>query len=135
MGAWGVGVFENDDASDWVYELEQSNDLSVVQQTLADVAANADEDGPQSLDSSAALAAAEVVASLLGRPGDGVPDDVAKWVAAMAQPVPADLQRLARTAVRKVLTASELKDLFEESGVETSEEWEAQAEDLLNRLS
>jgi hypothetical protein len=135
MGAWGVGVFENDDASDWVYELEQSNDLSVVQLALADVAANTAEDGPQTVDAAAALAAAEVVASLLGRPGDGVPDDVAKWVAAVAQPVPADLRQLARAAVRKVLAASELKDLFEESGVETSEEWEAQGEDLLTRLS
>ena len=22
MGAWGTGAFDNDDASDWVYELE-----------------------------------------------------------------------------------------------------------------
>ncbi len=23
MGVWGIGVFENDDASDWVYDLEK----------------------------------------------------------------------------------------------------------------
>jgi hypothetical protein len=23
MGAWGAGAFENDDAMDWVYELER----------------------------------------------------------------------------------------------------------------
>jgi hypothetical protein len=134
MGAWGVGVFENDDASDWVYELEQSSDLSVVQQALAEVAGTHDEDGPQALDAAAALAAAEVVATLRGRPGDGVPDDVGKWVAALGEPASGELVELARAAVRQVLTASELKDLYDEAGVESSEEWEACVDDLLTRL-
>ncbi|HEY3002074.1 MAG TPA: DUF4259 domain-containing protein [Kribbellaceae bacterium] len=134
MGAWGVGVFENDDASDWVYELEQSSDLSVVQQALAEAAGTHDEDGPQALDAAAALAAAEVVATLRGRPGDGVPDDVGKWVAALGEPASGELVELARAAVRQVLTASELKDLYDEAGVESSEEWEACVDDLLTRL-
>jgi hypothetical protein len=137
MGAWGVGVFENDDASDWVYELEQSSDLSVVQQALAEVAArggSADDDGPDASDSAAALAAAEVVAMLRGRPGDGVPDDVGKWVAALGEPASGELVELARAAVRQVLAASELKDLYDEAGVESSEEWEACVDDLLTRL-
>jgi len=133
-----MGVFENDDASDWVYELEQSSDLSVVQQTLAEVAGPGgsadDEDGPQAPDAAAALAAAEVVATLRGRPGDGVPDDVGKWVAALGEPASGELVGLARAAVRQVLTASELKDLYDEAGVESSEEWEACLDDLLTRL-
>ena len=35
MGAWGVGTFENDDASDWAYQLEEAGDLDLVQVTLA----------------------------------------------------------------------------------------------------
>lgn len=30
MGAWGHGPFDNDDAGDWVWELEESEDFSVV---------------------------------------------------------------------------------------------------------
>ena len=66
MGAWGVGPFENDDASDWVYQLEGAEDLELVRGTL-EAAAN-----PQGYleapTCSEALAAAEVVAALSGRP-------------------------------------------------------------------
>jgi hypothetical protein len=34
VGAWGVGTFENDDAGDWVYQLEEANDLELVRGTL-----------------------------------------------------------------------------------------------------
>jgi hypothetical protein len=30
MGAWGHDSFDNDDAGDWVYELEESSDMSVI---------------------------------------------------------------------------------------------------------
>jgi Domain of unknown function (DUF4259) len=133
LGAWVVGVFENDDASDWVYELEQSSDLAVVEQALSDLA-DAGEDGPQAIESAAALAAAEVVATLRGRPGDGIPEDVTKWVGTVRRPASPELVELARTAVRQVLTASELKDRWDEGDTEQSEEWEAQLEDLLTRL-
>ena len=134
MGAWGVGVFDNDDASDWVYELEQSSDLAVVEQALSDVAGTSGDDEPDAPDSAAALAAAEVVALLRGRPGDGVPDDVTKWVATVRPKSEPDLAGLAAGAVRRVLAGSELKDLWDEAGTEQSEEWEAQLEDLLTRL-
>ncbi len=134
MGAWGIGVFENDDASDWVYELEQSSDLAVVEQALSDVAGTAGDDEPDAPDSAAALAAAEVVALLRGRPGDGVPDDVTKWVATIRPRTEPELAGLAADAVRRVLAGSELKDLWDETGTEQSEEWEAQLDDLLTRL-
>lgn len=38
MGAWGEKNFENDDALDWVYELEATTDLTVVSKTLEVVA-------------------------------------------------------------------------------------------------
>jgi hypothetical protein len=134
MGAWGIGVFENDDASDWVYELEQSSDLAVVEQALTDVMAQTGDEEPDTVDSAAALAAAEVVALLRGCPGDGVPDDVTKWVATVRPQAAPELGGLAVQAVRRVLAGSELKDLWDEAGTEQSEEWEAQLEDLMTRL-
>ena len=38
MGAWGVLAFDNDDANDWVYELEEVGDLSLVESALNTVA-------------------------------------------------------------------------------------------------
>jgi hypothetical protein len=134
MGAWGVGVFDNDDASDWVYELEQSSDLAVVEQAVSDVVGASGDEEPDTVDSAAALAAAEVVALLRGRPGDGVPDDVTKWAATVRPQAPPELTGMAAAAVRRVLAGSELKDLWDEAGTEQSEEWEALLEDLLTRL-
>src|SRR5918996_298232 len=65
MGAWGAGIFDNDDAADWVYELEQAGDDSVLAETLAAVA-NAGADAyVEAPDAAAALAAAAVVAAAL----------------------------------------------------------------------
>ncbi len=63
MGAWGVLAFDNDEANDWAYELEETGDLSAVQSALAAVdAAGADYlDGDTA---SEALAACEVLARL-----------------------------------------------------------------------
>ena len=44
------------------------------------------------------------------------------------------LAGLAANAIRRVLAGSELKDLWDETSTEQSEEWEAQLEDLLTRL-
>ena len=35
MGAWSADNFGNDDAADWAYGLEETNDLSLVEATIA----------------------------------------------------------------------------------------------------
>jgi hypothetical protein len=65
MGAWGAGTFENDAALDWMGDVRRGG-VSVVREALLK-AANADE----RLDDSRcceALAAAEIVAAVLGSP-------------------------------------------------------------------
>ena len=83
MGAWGIGTFENDDAGDWVDRLEESEGLTLLTETLAPAA---DPSGYlEAPTCTEALAAAEVVAALAGRPapeptgggaglGQGAPD-------------------------------------------------------------
>ncbi len=34
MGAWGTGIFENDDASDWVYTLLEEDGVDALRPTL-----------------------------------------------------------------------------------------------------
>ena len=37
MGAWDFGPFDNDDAGDWLYDLEKSSDTSVIAEALRKV--------------------------------------------------------------------------------------------------
>ena len=77
MGTWGSGPFDNDDAGDWTYQLTPDADERVVEHALAAVVADSD---PDASTSSAAIAAAEVVAAGLGHAHGSLPDEVAEWV-------------------------------------------------------
>jgi hypothetical protein len=126
MGAWGAGIFDNDDAADWVYELEQAGDDSVLAETLAAVA-NAGADAyVEAPDAAAALAAAAVVAAALTGSHDvlvaGGPyaEGALRWVEADATRVRSELAPLALSAVRRARDKSELRDLWDEAG---ADEW------------
>lgn len=132
-GAWDMGPFDNDDALDWVYELEASNDLSAVKAALS-AAANqgAYIEAPTG---SAAVAAAEVVAALLGRAHPQLPPEVASWVDGRTLAKDDALVELARTAIARVQdpAESELAELWSESP-ESLLEWRSSLSDLDGRL-
>jgi hypothetical protein len=131
MGAWGVGTFENDDAGDWVYQLEEANDLDFVRDTLQ---AAADPDGYlEAPTCSMALAAAEVVAALAGRPAPDLPEEVRTWVEAHRLTVLPDLRALSVQAVDQVAAGSELQELWAES--EESAAWIGRLQELRSRLA
>jgi hypothetical protein len=131
MGAWGHQTFENDDACDWLCELEDAEDSSVLADTFDTIPKEADEyvEAPEA---SMALAAAEVVAALLGRPAAKLPEEVTAWLARQHGVKPAPVKKAVR-ATRRVLANSELRELWEES--EDFPKWQAAVEDLLKRLS
>jgi hypothetical protein len=120
MGAWGHGTFDNDTAMDWIVQLTVAHDVSFLRESFDD---GVDED---------ALAAAEVVAALRGRPVEGLPDDVSEWIRLHPVTVTDDLLRAARDAVARVKDDSELKELWEEST--WLESWYEAVDDLLRRL-
>ena len=130
MGTWGHDAFGNDDALDWLGELLEAADLGPVEDSLA-VTASAQTylDAP---DCSEALAAAEVVAALRGKPGSGLPKKLLAWLEGRPKPSP-ELLETARRAVAKVMQDSELKDLWVESG--HPQAWEKGVQDLQSRLS
>jgi hypothetical protein len=67
VGTWGIEPFENDDASDWAWELEEGDLRS---QLFAAVAAAADwpaDELMETAEGANAVAAAQVIAHLLGR--------------------------------------------------------------------
>ncbi|HEX2750433.1 MAG TPA: DUF4259 domain-containing protein [Verrucomicrobiales bacterium] len=131
MGAWDFGPFDNDDASDWIYELEESSDTSVIADTLAAVT-EADADDLETLDCTNAIAAAEIVAALCGNPCANLPDEAKAWVEENEGLDASPLIPDALTVVKRIRTNSELKDLWDES--KDAAKWYASLDDLTSRL-
>ena len=131
MGAWGINTFENDDASDWLGEFcdEPSEDL------LFDAFAAVNDIGDEYLEapeSSAALAAAEVVAALFGKPSATLTDEAQECVRNFKLKPTDELRAAAQKAVARVQTDSELKELWDES--DDAAQWQATVQDLAGRL-
>lgn len=127
MGAWGIKSFENDDASDWLYDLEESDDLSVIQKALQ--LDNAYIEAPECCN---ALAAAEVVLALLGKPRPGIPENAMEWV--NKNPIdPSLIVPSAIDAVSLVLSGnSELNELWAETDEHTL--WQEDVKEILRKL-
>lgn len=128
MVAWGHGTFHNDDAADWLYELEDGG-LEVVEAALQAVIFGGE---PAAPDCCTALAAAEVVAAMHGKPGTGLPDELYGWLRERRAPPSAALLARARKAVAIVLAESELRDLWLESGELVA--WQTVVQELAARL-
>ncbi len=130
MGAWGHGTFQNDDALDLLDDLVDGGDDRMLRDAL-DTALSSAAGTIEATDASSALAAAEIVAALRGRPAADLPDEAVDW--ARGRPAPSDdLVARARQAVAAVLADSELRDLW----LETDElpMWQGSVEELRERL-
>ncbi len=131
MGAWGINTFENDDASDWLGEFcdKPQEDL------LFDAFAAVNDIGDEYLEapeSSAALAAAEVVAALRGKSSASLPDEAQECLRNFKLKPTDELLAAAQKAVARVQTDSELKELWDES--EDAAQWQTTVQDLAGRL-
>ena len=131
MGAWGSGPFENDDAGDWVWELEDDEDGSVIDAALSAVVDTPPHELVEAGDASNALAAAEIVAAARGRSDSQLPTEAAEWIRRNGALVSDAVVTLAVRAVDRVLAGSELKELWEEAG---DPEWEQVVSALRSRL-
>jgi hypothetical protein len=132
MGTWGASPFENDNASDWIWELAEAKDTSVLSDALEAVTSEEEEEVFEGWEE--ALAAAEVVAALRGKPLAELPEEVNVFVKEQgAKPPSPKLVKLAITAVERAGKASDLKERWEESG--DAKEWHDTLKDLLKRLS
>jgi hypothetical protein len=129
MGAWGTGSFDNDGARDWVGELEDGG-ITAIESALDDAIRSSDLFAPTDVE---AIAAAEVVAAAIGRPLPGLSEDIAALVAHVAPSVTPEHTARARTAVERVLNASELAELWEET--DDADTWRGLVEDLIERLT
>src|SRR5687768_5419114 len=108
MGAWGHGSFDNDDAMDWVVELEGAEGTEPIAEAFEAVL-DVGDDYLEATEASMGLAAAEVVAALLGKPAAKLPEEVTAWVTGK-KPPKAALVKQAQRIVKRVLKDSELKE-------------------------
>lgn len=130
MGAWGAGSFENDDAGDWVWELEEADDSQFLRAALERVTQIGDGYLEAPL-CTQAQAAAEVVAALLGRPVAQLPEEARAWVEAHSGRHEKSLAPIALEALKRIRSRSELQELWDESG---ADEWHTVLDDLERRL-
>jgi hypothetical protein len=140
MAGWGTGSFENEDAQDFLGQLNSLgiDDLRPILARAAD-----QDDYLEAPESSVAVAAAEVVAALVvaakvdaakeEAPSLAAPRQLVDWISKNQATAPPDLLDLARRAVDRVRTNSELKDLWLEA--EGLNEWSAALRDLRERLN
>lgn len=134
MGAWSHKPFGNDTACDWAYGLDEQRDLSLIAEAIQAVLDN----GTDYLDSdlaSEAVAAAEVLAKMLGRgtQADSNTEAVDIWVKSIEAKPPQDLLSRAAGALARIMGPdSELRELWEDS--EDFSRWESSIKTLQSVL-
>lgn len=127
MGAWGYLPFENDDALNWLDELEAGG-AEVVRGALTKTG-NGYVDAPEG---SIAIAAADITAACHGNPSGDLPENVADWVTSHGAELTAEDVELALEAVGRVAgEESELAELWDDAD---EPEWRESLEDLAERL-
>ena len=127
MGAWGYLPFENDDALDWLDELEAGGS-DVVRSALA----KAGDGYIEAPDGAIAIAAAEVASASQGNPLGELPENVADWVTAHGAELSAEDVQMALEAVERVAgEKSELAELWDDAD---EPEWRESLDDLAERL-
>ncbi len=133
MGAWGAGNFDNDTACDWAYELEESSDLSVIENSIDAVFEEEYIDADIGCE---ALAAIDTVARVIGKPGtsNSYTETVDKWVAENKVTISKELLDKAVKALDQIAgDDSELFELWSES--DELGNWQNELKALKKRLS
>ena len=127
MGTWGPGGFENDTAVDFSAAVSSVEDVERAMKAALDKL-------PKQItadDGELIIAAAECVATMMGRPPSEIPEQVSKKLGSMGKPS-SELTELARNAVAQVLEDSELLDLWAEA---EPEPWNRSISFLIDRLN
>jgi hypothetical protein len=130
MPGWGTGSFENEDAQNFLGAL-QAKEPEDLKQILVRAADGSDYLNPS--ESSVVVVAAEIVATANGKPPETTPPQISGWVGRIDGAPSSEMTDLARRAIERVRTNSELKDLWLEA--EGLNEWSAALRDLEQRLS
>ncbi|MBD9469351.1 DUF4259 domain-containing protein [Pseudoxanthomonas sp. PXM01] len=133
MGTWGIGSFENDGAADFLIDVLDSGDLSLIREVLDNVLTSTEY--VEAPDAVLAIVAAEVVAAARGRATLAAQQEegLADWLARIRPTVDDDLRQQAGSALRRILAEhSELRELWEDT--EDFQDWQAAVTDLAQQV-
>ena len=126
MGAWAVGNFENDDALDWVSDIIESSGIEKLLFPINSVLSN--QEYLESSTCSEALVSIEIISAYKNADCSNVPEEVKIWLSTKKgflfrkKPEFTSIHtELAKQALEKIISSSELKDLWQDS--EHFEEW------------
>lgn len=125
-----INLFENDDAWDWLDELESLKGYSSLNDIFREVQRQEYVEHP---DSSEALTAAAVVACGIGQELEDTPSRIKDWVAARKNRPSQKLVDAAIAAVSRIRENSETRELYQEQGLLNS--WLRPVDTLLALLS
>ena len=133
MSVLETSNFGNDEATDWLYDLEETYGAELLAEAFDTIIKG---EFHEQADCCIALAAAEMVAAAKGKPAPDLPDEARKW---LGNQETGDVNKIkglnkkAITAVKKVQAHSELRDQWEDSDGWHS--WNMVVEGLLKRLA
>lgn len=133
MGAWGAGSFENDDAADFLGDVLENGDISLLREVFDNVLTSTEY--VESPDACQAIVAAEIIAAALGRPTLAAQQvqELAALLPTIRPDIDAGLVAQAADALARILEPnSELLELWEES--ESLLEWQALMQELRLQL-
>lgn len=99
MGAWGTGPFENDEASDFLYDVEESKNFDLLEEKINEVMESKAEDAHAACE---AVAASAILAAVHMGNAAGLPDEAAAWVKARKQAPPIALLEQAARALEMI---------------------------------
>ncbi|MDI6624410.1 MAG: DUF4259 domain-containing protein [Brevundimonas sp.] len=129
MGAWGLGVFDNDEAGDFLWEVEEGEaSRKIVGAMVRVVTTFGYLEAPEAV---RGLAAAALVASRRD-PGVFRAGNEETGVSATLPALPFYAAYLARLTISRVISRSELADLWDEAG--ELEDWRDDARRYLKVL-
>jgi hypothetical protein len=135
MGTWGTGIFEDDDAMDWVRDFEQAPSERLLREAFEAVVGVGDyierDLGRY------ALAAAEVLAAAKGRPCRDLPQPLKDLAAANQVVATPKLVALSLTAIDRVMIveSSEVAELWATTARDADAAvWLANIDNLRQRL-
>ena len=133
MGAWAADSFANDDALDWLQDFVEQPTVEMLRDTLEHITALDADEYLEAPDCCEAIAAAEIVAALAGKPAANLPHDLQTWLCSDHGLKIETLNIVASATIDRIAQASELKDLW--AGSEFYPQWLAAMTDLQCRLA
>jgi hypothetical protein len=134
MAIWGHRNFDNDTAADFAGDFRNQPNEAMLLGALAMVAEAEEGESIDANEAMEALAAAEIVAAILGKPTRDFPADVIPVIVKMNPGESEDLRELAQQAVQAVMRQSALQELWAKQG-EAAEGWKQVQQELLERLA